>query len=405
MFKQFNPKQYLAIDIANHYGLDKLNYEERINWVKAHYDTLENYQDKADEPILYAKAVNALRMADKGLAVGHTVAFDSASSGLQLMSLLTNCESGMRLTGLIDPDNRMDAYTMITKRINERLKDNPDIDMVSVSRSEAKKAIMVHLYGSKAVPEQVFGEALNVFYSVMDEMCHGASCLLSWLLKSWDENRDSYIWVMPDNHTVYIPVMVQKQTKLNVQANNTRFSISTIYYEQGCQETGLSNAANVVHSIDAYVLRSLVRRCNYDKDKVLKFKALNAQVPPTTVEQYHWVNDRYNATRIADMAMIYALDANTLPMINQACRDALNALCDHVLEYEAFEVVTVHDSFACHPNHVQRLRQQYNEILASLYESSILEDILSQLYQEDITIDVGEKIHAQAIRNSNYAIC
>lgn len=32
--KQFNSMQYLAIDIANHFGLDKLNYEERIDFSK-----------------------------------------------------------------------------------------------------------------------------------------------------------------------------------------------------------------------------------------------------------------------------------------------------------------------------------------------------------------------------------
>lgn len=403
MFKQFNPKQYLAIDIANHYGLDKLNYEERIQWVKSHYHELESFTDKADEPILYAKAVNALRMVDKGLPVGHTVAFDSASSGLQLMSLLTNCESGMRLTGLIDPDNRMDAYTLITKRINQYLRDNPDIDMVEVARSDAKKAIMTHLYGSKAVPESVFGDALPVFYKVMDEMCHGASTLLNALLNAWDSNRDTFIWVMPDNHTVYIPNMVYKEGRINISRLKHRPNV--VYYEQDTSEDGLSLAANTVHSVDAYVLRSVVRRCNYDKAKILAHKQLNATTPATTQTQYHWINERYNSTKIADISMIYAIDEQTLPHINQELRDALDALCDELLTHEPFEVVTVHDSFACHPNHVQKLRQYYNEVLVSIYESELLADLLSQIYQEPCNANVGDKIHTNTILNSNYGIC
>lgn len=404
--KQFNPKQYLAIDIANHYGLDKLNYEDRIQWVKAHYDRLELYTEQADEPILFAKAVHALRVAENGLPIGHTVAFDSASSGLQLMSLLTNCKSGMELTGLIDPDNRKDAYTLITNRINERLRNDPDIDMVTVERKDAKQAIMTHLYGSTAVPERVFGEALNVFYSVMNEMCHGASRLLTWLLDSWDENRDEYIWVMPDNHTVYIPVMVRNDVRIKVPALNS--SVSATFYTKEATETGLSNAANMVHSVDAYVLRSLVRRCNYDKAKILKYKEMNATTHQDTHLSTHWVNERYNSTKIADISMIYTLvdeGTQTLSTINPALRDALSALCDELLTYEPFDVVCVHDSFACHPNHVQRLREQYNEVLVTLYESDILSDLLSQLYQDDASVNVGEKNLSDIIRNSNYGIC
>lgn len=404
--KQFNPKQYLAIDIANHYGLDKLNYEDRIQWVKTHYDGLELYTEQADEPILFAKAVHAFRVAENSLPIGHTVALDSASSGLQLMSLLTNCVSGMRLTGLIDPDNRMDAYTLITKRINQVLRDNPDIDMVEVSRSEAKEAIMTYLYGSKAVPEKVFGDALPVFYQVMEEMCHGACTLLRTLLNAWDSNRDTFIWVMPDNHTVYIPNMVCKEAR--VEFTQLKYRASAIYYEQDTSETGLSLAANAVHSVDAYVLRSLVRRCNYDKASILQYRSLNAVAPTTINESNHWINERYNSTKIADISMIYTLvesNLSELTGINQQLRNELDKLCNELLAYEPFEVVVIHDSFACHPNHVQKLREYYNKVLVTIYESELLTDLLGQIYQEPCNANVGDKIHASTILNSNYGIC
>ena len=79
--KEFNPMQYLAIDIANQFGLDKVTYEERIQWVKDNINYLEEYQHEAEEPLLYYKAVKALRTAQAGKPIGHTVALDSASSG------------------------------------------------------------------------------------------------------------------------------------------------------------------------------------------------------------------------------------------------------------------------------------------------------------------------------------
>lgn len=72
---------YIAIDISNQYGLDKLTFEERIQWVRTHVDTLEQLTEQAEEPHLYWKAVNAFRKALKGLPVGHTVALDAVCSG------------------------------------------------------------------------------------------------------------------------------------------------------------------------------------------------------------------------------------------------------------------------------------------------------------------------------------
>lgn len=135
--KEFNPMQYLAIDIANSYGLSKLNFEDRIHWVKTNEKYLEDYQDQAEEPILYYKAVKALRDVQAGKPIGHTVALDSASSGLALMSVMMRCKSGASLTGLIDPDTRTDAYTLITEKLNAKL----DSELV-IPREDSKKALM-----------------------------------------------------------------------------------------------------------------------------------------------------------------------------------------------------------------------------------------------------------------------
>ena len=135
--KHFTAIEYIAIDIANQFGLDKLNYEDRIQWVRDNLNQLEELTEQAEEPHLYFKAVNAFRKALKGLPVGHTVAFDAVCSGLQIMSVLTGDESGCYMTGLIDPDNRTDAYTLVTEYMNGML-NSP----VQISRKDAKQATM-----------------------------------------------------------------------------------------------------------------------------------------------------------------------------------------------------------------------------------------------------------------------
>ena len=138
MFKEFTGIEYLAIDVANAYGLDKETFEYRIDWVKTNQDSLETYASKAEEPHLYNKAVAHFRKALKGLPTGHAVALDSCASGLQLMSVMTGCKSGCYMTGLIDPDKRMDAYSLVTGYMNDLL----GKDSVVVSRKDAKSAIM-----------------------------------------------------------------------------------------------------------------------------------------------------------------------------------------------------------------------------------------------------------------------
>lgn len=137
MFKQYTSIQYMAIDVANHFGLDKLEFEDRIQWVKSNQDKLESLADKAEDKPLYVKSVNHFRRALRGLPTGHTVAFDSCASGLQLMSVLTGCESGAYMTGLVDPNKRMDAYSKVTEYMSQLLDEN-----IEVPRKDAKQALM-----------------------------------------------------------------------------------------------------------------------------------------------------------------------------------------------------------------------------------------------------------------------
>lgn len=400
--KVFNPMQYLAIDIANHFGLDKLNYEERIDWVKTNINSLENMTEQAEEPILFAKAVHALRQTQQGIPTGHTVAFDATCSGLQLMSLLTNCKSGMSLTGLIDPNKRSDAYTQITEYINYLLKQD-GIDSVEVSRKDAKQAIMTSLYGSKAKPKELFGkQLLPYFYKAMDECCTGAMDLLSWLLNSWQDIQVQS-WVLPDGHTAYIPTMQQVTKRVSI--NELNYTPVVTYYENIASDKGIANAANVVHSVDALVLRELVRRCNYHKGELKIFLRLHTNAEQTKqVDDTLWINERFKATGFASISFIEAIEYNNITKVSNELREALASICEHILSHPKFEVITIHDSFACSPVNMQRLREHYNNILVELYESHTLDDLLSQVYQTEITVNVGEKTLSNIIRNSNYGI-
>ena len=79
--QQFTGLEYLKIDIANAFGLDKESWSTRIEWVDNAYLMLENMIETANEPMLYLKAVKALRKTEAGLPSGHAMMLDATSSG------------------------------------------------------------------------------------------------------------------------------------------------------------------------------------------------------------------------------------------------------------------------------------------------------------------------------------
>lgn len=400
--KQFNPTQYIAIDIANHFGLDKLNYEDRIDWVKTNIDDLEQFTSTADEPLLYAKAVHAFRQVQQGLPVGHAVAFDAACSGLQIMSALMRCRSGAYLTGLIDPNNRIDAYTLITDAMNTELAKKGM--QVSVSRKDAKKAIMTSLYGSLKTPEDVFGEdVLPIYYDTLGKLCGGAMELLEMLRNSWSPIKDAHEWVLPDDHTAYVPVIEMVDKRVTISEGGLEYSPVIRYKEQTTKKNAVSNIANVVHSIDAYILRTVYRKCNYHKGVVKSFLRLDYDETKTVVTD-NWINSRYLATGIADISFINHIDQTNIHNYPKGLIMELAKQCYELLEHEPFEVICIHDSFACHANNMNYLRKYYNQTLATLSESTTIDDILSQLYGCKAYIESKGDSIKDEILNSNYGL-
>ena len=406
MFKQFTGIEYLAIDVANGYGLDKESFEYRIQWVKDNQKDLEDYAQLAEEPHLFNKSVAHFRKALKGLPTGHAVALDSCASGLQLMSVMTGCKSGCYMTGLIDPDKRMDAYSLVTGHMNDLL----GKDSVVVSRADAKQGVMCSLYGSKATPKIIFGyksPAYNAFYEVLEDKCKGAYRLLNVLISAWDNKKEFNHWVLPDGFNAYVPVMQSQVDRVKVEELEYTMSVQTWLNQP--LDYSVSLAANVVHSVDAYVLRTLVRRCNYNVKQVTNAIGL-IQEALKDIRLVYFYDDEaimpvhlFNKTGIADISCLEHLPkiVNQLP---QRMLKQLLATFTEMLKNEPFEVITVHDSFAALPNHCNVLRYWYKEILAEIAESTMLDHLLSQLFGEECIFSKLDNNLAPLIRNSNYGL-
>lgn len=410
--KNYSAIEYLCIDIANHYGKDKWLFEDRVQWVKDNYEILEVITDQADDKPLYRKAVHELRQVVQGLPTGHIVQLDATCSGIQIMSAITGCVKGADATGLVT-HKRADAYTDVTKAMNGLLQ-LKGFTKIEVPRPDVKRAVMTSGYGSTKVPKEVFGEGdlLDTFYQAAMEVAPAAFQLMSDLLDTWQPYALSHNWVMPDNFHVNIKVLQQKETRIEVDELNHATFTTYVNINEG-SEKGLANVANTIHSIDGYLLRSVIRRASFNVTKVSNaYELLNNAVAitrehstPVCDDDLQTMLDIYKHSKMLDVSIIDYITQDNLCHVPVALIHKLKNLLADMLSRGSAPVVTVHDSFGAHPNHCNNVRYWYAEVMAELAESDILSFIVSQITKRRVTYtklsnDLGSKI-----RKSNYALC
>lgn len=240
----------LLVAIANHAGKDKLTWEERIEWAIG--------QDPDDiiwdEPMLGRKAIRAYRDAMEGKPSGYVMSLDATASGLQVMAAISGCKETAKMVNMINPDKRFDLYNEVTERMNSML-DRP------LSRKIVKQCVMTHYYNSKATPKALLSEEeLNVFYQVMEGLLPGAEDVMETINSCWNSNADHHTWMMPDGHTVYVPVIEGQNV---TYADPELGDIPLRYYHQTPSDNYRSLCPNLIHSIDGYIAREMIRRCDF----------------------------------------------------------------------------------------------------------------------------------------------
>lgn len=416
--QEFTGWQYLLIDAANNYGLDKLTFAERIQWAEDNLDQLEQLAEVEGtwkEKPLYLKAVQAIRKAQAGEPIGHLVGLDAVCSGIQIMSAITGCKAGGKATGLVNTGLRPDAYTECTKIMSYL----SGVDH-STDRKKIKMALMTHLYGSKQEPENLFGKdtpELELFYKAMFQLAPGASQLLTGLINTWQPYALNHSWTLPDGFDVDIKVMETVEKRVEVdELNGASFTYQ--YKVNAGSKRGVKNAANITHSLDAYLLRSLIRRCNYDLEwtstwlglitELLLERTTLGTVPSTTTvtdDRTRTLLHRYSKSLMADISILDDMEIHYLNHFSNAHLRKLAGILDSMLAHEPFPIITVHDDFKAHPSDLNHVRKHYRNILAELAESEVLADIMEQVTGNPVSINKLSQDLPEYIRNSNYCIC
>ena len=240
----------LRIAIANHAGKDKLTWKERYDWANR-----DKFDDVIwDEPILGRKAVRALRDTENYKPSGYVMSLDATSSGIQVMAALSGCKETASYVNMIDPNNRVDVYSSIAKEMSTQLSK-------SVSRKIVKQAAMTHFYNSKATPKRLMSTTeLEVFYDIIEGLLPGAEDVMDTINECWNPNANYHSWVMPDGHHVYVPIV---EPTTGTYSDSEFNEISLRWYHQTKSDNFRSLCPNVIHSVDGYVAREMIRRCDF----------------------------------------------------------------------------------------------------------------------------------------------
>ena len=394
----FTGLEYLKIDVASNFGLDKLDWDARIAWVDQNENELEQLLPAAEEPALYYAGVQAYRKTLKGEPTGYPISLDAASSGLQLLSVLSGCEASARLCGVVSTGHREDAYTTIYRAMCEVLGSDTNIE-----RKDTKQAIMTSLYSSTAEPKRVFGEGnqLKVFYDTMETMAPGAWELNHGLQELWQPNALSHDWVLPDNFHAH--VKVESQITKFVQVLGAPVGV-TLNVNQGTKE-GKSISPNLIHSIDAAIVREIHRRCSWDLQRILEVMDLlkgNGAGTKLATEDDRIVKrlwDLYQSSGFLSARILDHLQPSNFGHVNDSViRDLIMSMPKN-----SFPVISNHDCFRVHPNNGNDLRKQYNQILSEIAASDMLAFLASQVTGRQVVVTKSNDI-SKAILKADYAL-
>jgi hypothetical protein len=388
------------IDIANSFGLDNKNWDVRLDWFKQHEDHLIEMLPQAKEPALFYAGIQAWENVKATKPIGYPISLDATASGLQLLAALTGDRNAARLCNVVDTGNREDAYTNVymtmVNKINEAAK---------IKRDDTKQAIMTALYGSQAVPREVFGEGplLKVFFDTMQEVAPAAWELNEAFLDIWDPDALSHDWILPDNFHVHIKVM--RTVKETVHFLNE--PVETSHKVNAPIEEGRSLGANTIHSLDGLIVREMSRRCDYDPEQIKNiiktFNKPKNNYPLEDNKTNRMLHTLWNHYKESGYLSARILDYITEDNINSIDKTVISDLIDTLPE-KPFKILSVHDCFRVLPNYGNDLRYQYNLQLMLIAKSNMLQYLLSQILNRPVTIGKLDPTLHEDILDANYSL-
>lgn len=159
--------KWLAIHLANKYGIDKVSFEERIQWVKDHEDEIlasaddplvNTFWADADDPWQFLAACfewAGYKRTGPSFVSHLPIALDGSCNGLQNFSAMLRDEVGGKAVNLVPSDKPQDVYAEVAKVVSEMVEADAQAGdemaklwVGKIDRGIAKRPVMTMPYGA-----------------------------------------------------------------------------------------------------------------------------------------------------------------------------------------------------------------------------------------------------------------
>ena len=373
--------EILHMDVARSYGLDKAVWAERLQWSLNHPE----FQSGAKEPFLYKSAWEALQKAQRGEPIDHLVSLDATASGIQCLALMAQDSVSARAVNL-GTDVVNNPYREVQQQ------------MGPYDYERVKRATMTHFYESVATPLQLFGDDYPKFLAAMEKSMPGPTAMRD-AIASCMTHKDQYRWTMMDGYEVVMDVTTPIECAMDIGQGH---KISWMEHRKAPVATkGLT--ANVTHSLDALVLREVLRRthCSYQ---------WYPEHQLTPFEQYRDKDIlllqsivRFNRTKFLTFELLDHVDAFNQHLVPRELREAIDAR----VSTDDMYIQPIHDCYRVKATDVGVLFNIVREVMADLAYAKTAEWILPQLgYTGKVNDSEAKRLALkEQVLQSSYLIC
>lgn len=307
---------WLAVHGANLYGIDKVSFEDRVDWVYNHHDDFQRIAEDpigtrefwgaADKPWQFLAFVFDWAGTDYGknpLGLSYIpVGLDGSCNGLQHYSALLRDPVGGAAVNLTNSELPADIYQQVSDLLQRNLVDLQHTDPMAsiwlgarIDRKLAKRPVMTLPYGSTqtSARQYIYDWALDhrenfpgfsdqeIFraciwltphlWYAMKNVVVAASEAMSWIqtrvTKLTKKTHQAITWVSPVGFPVYQPY-VERETKRVETRTLSGIRISMNVNEdtdtvcRSKQRSGI--APNFVHSLDSSHMVRVINASDFD---------------------------------------------------------------------------------------------------------------------------------------------
>lgn len=301
--------KWLAIHGANTFGVDKVPFDDRVQWVhdnealiiRCAEDALsETFWHTADKPWQFlAWCYEWYRYTQKGYGFFTylPVQIDGTNNGLQILSILARDEVGARETNCSDTPEPFDIYGAVARSVCRTMEEDKENLAAKfwlefgVDRKTVKRSVMIVPYGGTFFSSE---EYIKVWYKetlrkrktaplsldlefkyirYLNKIAWAAVCdhtqcaqsVMDWMMKCAGilcKEKKKVKWTTPQGLPVQQDYFNQKkiniQTALGQKYKWTRVTIDDIDKTDNRRNTN-AVSPNFVHSLDAAVLHETIR--------------------------------------------------------------------------------------------------------------------------------------------------